>query len=598
MPRVNFERIISVSSEDSLYKAENLLNSKKWRSENPGEQQVSVVIQLSKLSQINGIDIGTFASAFVEVQVSRQAGDPHEFRVILVASSFLTPLESRNENNLARVRMFDETQLNKDIAKEKWDIIKVVCTQPFNKSLKFGLSFINIHSAEEPKVSKGQPSSEMDESRLGAFRLKKEDESTTAIGSLFKKKFNNGSIANDLRSEETLASIALQSTEAEKKRKASDDSAPTPKRPSLDKEKRKIKVVKALPKRNVLDVEDKPKSPVTTKEAPKKKAEVKRPVVSKPFGQFMSDVVFTISGFQNPLRGNIRQKAIEMGAKYRGDWDNSCTHLVCAFTNTPKFNQVRGKGKIVTKDWIEKSHSDRTRYPWRRFCLDKKDRGEESEDEIQDESRASTSKAAKVEAEQDTDDELDKLKSEQERKASTSNGARVEYEQDTDDELEELKAKQETKPKRANTSKGANVQYEQDTDDEIEQLKNNGEAPKQNHDNEDNYEADTDIEEESLPKLPEFFHGKHFFIFGPFKSEPVRNSILRGIVAGGGEVHEYMSPQVNYVITHGDCDKGNFQDARKVNPEVLFLRPSFIQDCFDADKLISPPSSAHVIYES
>ena len=360
MPRVNFERIISVSSEDSLYKAENLLNSKKWRSENPGEQQVSVVIQLSKLSQINGIDIGTFASAFVEVQVSRQAGDPHEFRVILVASSFLTPLESRNENNLARVRMFDETQLNKDIAKEKWDIIKVVCTQPFNKSLKFGLSFINIHSAEEPKVSKGQPSSEMDESRLGAFRLKKEDESTTAIGSLFKKKFNNGSIANDLRSEETLASIALQSTEAEKKRKASDDSAPTPKRPSLDKEKRKIKVVKALPKRNVLDVEDKPKSPVTTKEAPKKKAEVKRPVVSKPFGQFMSDVVFTISGFQNPLRGNIRQKAIEMGAKYRRDRTIPAliwyVHLPTPRNSTKSEERVRSSQKIGLRSRIRTGH--------------------------------------------------------------------------------------------------------------------------------------------------------------------------------------------------------------------------------------------------
>ena len=64
-----------------------------------------------------------------------------------------------------------------------------------------------------------------------------------------------------------------------------------------------------------------------------------------------------------------------MGARYRGDWDNSCTHLICAFVNTPKFNQVKGRGKIVKKDWIEKSYSDRKRYPWRRYCLDNQDKG-------------------------------------------------------------------------------------------------------------------------------------------------------------------------------------------------------------------------------
>ncbi len=32
-----------------------------------------------------------------------------------------------------------------------------------------------------------------------------------------------------------------------------------------------------------------------------------------------------------------------MGAKYKGDWDWSCTHLICAFPNTPKFNQVGGR---------------------------------------------------------------------------------------------------------------------------------------------------------------------------------------------------------------------------------------------------------------
>ena len=52
MPEVKIERIVSVSSEDPIYKAENLLKKLKWRCQNNGEQQVSVVLQLNKSVQI------------------------------------------------------------------------------------------------------------------------------------------------------------------------------------------------------------------------------------------------------------------------------------------------------------------------------------------------------------------------------------------------------------------------------------------------------------------------------------------------------------------------------------------------------------------
>lgn len=68
----------------------------------------------------------------------------------------MTPIESRNETNLQRVRMFKLQELNKATLTEKWDRVRVICTQPFNKQLKYGLSFITIHSEEEdiPKPSK------------------------------------------------------------------------------------------------------------------------------------------------------------------------------------------------------------------------------------------------------------------------------------------------------------------------------------------------------------------------------------------------------------------------------------------------------------
>ena len=95
-----------------------------------------------------------------------------------------------------------------------------------------------------------------------------------------------------------------------------------------------------------------------------------------PFEKLMDGVVFTLSGFPNPFRGELRQKALDMGATYKVEWDNTCTHLICAFVNTPKFNQTKSQsGKIVKKEWIEQSFADRKRYPWRRFCLDKHDKG-------------------------------------------------------------------------------------------------------------------------------------------------------------------------------------------------------------------------------
>lgn len=48
----------------------------------------------------------------------------------------------------------------------------------------------------------------------------------------------------------------------------------------------------------------------------------------KRFEKLLEDVVFVISGFQNPLRGNIRNLALEMGAKYSPDWEDRCTHLM------------------------------------------------------------------------------------------------------------------------------------------------------------------------------------------------------------------------------------------------------------------------------
>ena len=49
MSEIKFRRIISFSSEDPAFKAENLLNHKKWISSNAGETKQSVVIEVQSL---------------------------------------------------------------------------------------------------------------------------------------------------------------------------------------------------------------------------------------------------------------------------------------------------------------------------------------------------------------------------------------------------------------------------------------------------------------------------------------------------------------------------------------------------------------------
>lgn len=49
---------------------------------------------------------------------------------------------------------------------------------------------------------------------------------------------------------------------------------------------------------------------------------------TKPFSQLLKGVTIVISGYQNPLRSDLRSKACSMGARYKMDWDASCTHLM------------------------------------------------------------------------------------------------------------------------------------------------------------------------------------------------------------------------------------------------------------------------------
>lgn len=214
--------------------AKNLLTRKesnrKWKCKEPGESKVSVIIQLMQPYVITGIDIGNEGSAFVEVLVSRTSS-PDDFQVsslslchgkkmlwrfhlfhsmilnlgcdihadhdgdlcsllfsqvLLLMSSFMTPSDCRGETNKNRVRMFTSDQLSETARKEKWDRIKVVCTQPYNKFFQYGLSFLVLHSTDTKEEA---PSKETAPAKtLGRFALKDDEDSDISVGSFFSRR--------------------------------------------------------------------------------------------------------------------------------------------------------------------------------------------------------------------------------------------------------------------------------------------------------------------------------------------------------------------------------------------------------------------------
>ncbi|XP_029155662.1 DNA repair protein XRCC1 [Nylanderia fulva] len=106
----------------------------------------------------------------------------------------------------------------------------------------------------------------------------------------------------------------------------------------------------------------------------------------KRFKELFSGTTFSLSGYVNPQRDEIRRKALSMGARYIPDpntTNKKCTYLICAFKNTPKYQQFKDHTKIVSHVFIEECFDKKIRFPWRRYALDQKNKLQaESEEEI------------------------------------------------------------------------------------------------------------------------------------------------------------------------------------------------------------------------
>ncbi|CAL4069481.1 unnamed protein product, partial [Meganyctiphanes norvegica] len=629
-------------------------------------------------------------------------------QVLLVASSFMTPIESRNNENLNRVRMFGSDKLNKNIAEQKWDRVKVVCTQPFNRNVQYGLSFITVSSADES-------SSSSSEIKLGKFTLKEEDSSDPiSVGSWFgRRKENPPSPAPSGAAAIRAASAAMTSspTSTSLKRKAETSNPPdvgfyqlkkknierpaSPASPQsntsheqkqrqqesnvhikkeqkkhneeedprqkennahIKKEKKKHHEEKEqrdrenqnryVDKGNKEDRKRRPENEYDSKNDQKrnKKDEniqstitkdnsekSKKTVKSLPFHSLMKNVVFVMSGYQNPRRSQLRDKLMEMGAKYKPDWDNTCTHLICAFRDTPKYMQVKGKGKIVTHKWIDDCHSKKIRYPYRRYQLvqdDEPDSEEEiwaeelvpkpstSSHTVKDEDLYGGDTDTDVSDNENTDDEIERaLENQKKESVKTSPKEKIKIKQEIENyshqnvsmktyPKEKMQIKQEIengsnrKMNYDSISKGPSVDDDKLTKLNDHKIKEEIKMEVRIASNDDEYDAETDVDEENtnclkrvdtssmnLPQLGDYLSGKNFLIYGKIDNKK-RRMLQRYITAFCGSICEYMSNAVQFVITEDEWDD-NFDSLVGSNPAPHLVSRKLIWVCSSARKLIA-----------
>lgn len=618
MPEIQLKHVVSCSSEDSTHKADNLLSSdtyRKWKAAKPGEKQTSVILQFEKEEQIHSIDIGNEGSAFIEVLVGNSSAvKDQDYEVLLVTSSFMSPTESSNGTNMNRVRFFGSNQLQKSTAQEKWDRVKIVCTQPYSKNIAYGLAFVKFHS---PPDKSDPPTSSPKLTKLGQFRVKDESPSSGPSlqpGSLFFNRDNATKPSTSLKvspksDKLSYAAAALQaggSSQSSGQASTSNSASPQPpakRKFEFSKERQSApgpppakkmspggspETKAATPKYKSSSVNtpspSTAKASSTPKSTEKKKESLSKPepkpkpkTKSKneqqvPFKRIMEGVVFVLSGFQNPFRGELREKALEMGAKYRPDWTPDSTHLICAFANTPKYSQVKSAGGIIVrKEWVMDCHKRKQKISHKRYLMDGAESSSESEMEVDDDqseeemetktpkkqARQVTPKKTQEKVDED-DDEYGGSTDVDEPEDEGDDGSGV----DTEDELQRVESRQ----KKA-TAKESSVKEEDPYGGSTDE----------------NTDAEAE-EDHPIPELPDFLKGKHFFLYGKFPNDE-RRLLLRYIVAFNGTIEDYMSDKVQFVVTSEGWHE-SFEDALMENCNLNFVKPAWIYAINERQKML------------
>ncbi|XP_030055832.1 protein XNDC1N [Microcaecilia unicolor] len=168
MAPIKIRHVVSFSSQDPRYPVENLLRDNgvlPWLS-CPGDRsrQLRLELQLEQASLIGYVDVGNCGSALLQIDVGRSSWPlDRPYITLLPATTLMTPANCKLGENRTGVRMFKEGDLLSASLSEKWDRVRVTCSQPFLKRSQFGLSFLRFRTPldeEKNEMIEGQRPSE------------------------------------------------------------------------------------------------------------------------------------------------------------------------------------------------------------------------------------------------------------------------------------------------------------------------------------------------------------------------------------------------------------------------------------------------------
>lgn len=164
MPPIKIKHIVSFTSQDSKNGVDNLCdssgNSRPWLCSMQDRSGVlRVELQMERASTIGFIDVGNLGSAFIQIDVGRSSWSlDHPYVTLLPTATLMIPADSKQGIGRRSVRMFKKADFLSLAAEESWDRLRVTCTQPFNKQLQFGLSFLRVRTTEDQtEDTSGQP---------------------------------------------------------------------------------------------------------------------------------------------------------------------------------------------------------------------------------------------------------------------------------------------------------------------------------------------------------------------------------------------------------------------------------------------------------